>query len=89
MTEQTQDISILYFASLGEQLGTEKEQYPLSPNCTTIAELIQALAARGDIWSEALNASTVKCAVNHTLCNHTAALKPTDEVAFFPPVTGG
>ncbi|EIC20864.1 molybdopterin converting factor subunit 1 [Thiorhodovibrio frisius] len=82
-------IRLLYFASLREALDCEGEDYPLEAPITT-AELRAQLAMRGQPWSDALALSqSVLAAVNQSIASADAIIKPGDEVAFFPPVTGG
>jgi len=82
-------IRLLYFASLREALNRESEDYAL-PAPTTVAELRAQLAARGQPWSEALAPEqNVLAAVNQTIAGADVPVQPGDEVAFFPPVTGG
>ena len=81
------NLSILYFASVKENLGCERESFEGEAN--TVAELIAHLQTRGDIWRSTLQENTVLVAVNQTISDSNAPLNPGDEVAFFPPVTGG
>jgi len=81
-------ITILYFASLREALGTEREQLELPAGIASVAALRAWLVARGIEWSP-LAASRVRAAVNQALVSEAAAVADGDEVAFFPPVTGG
>jgi len=81
-------IKLLYFASLGEQLGLSEEAFPLTQACS-VQQLCEQLSERGPQWKELLCATKIKCAVNHTISNQQQQIKPNDEVAFFPPVTGG
>ncbi|WPL18717.1 Sulfur carrier protein MoaD [Thiorhodovibrio winogradskyi] len=82
-------IRLLYFASLRETLGCEGEDYPLQSPITT-AELRTQLASRGQPWSEALApARLILAAVNQSIAGTDTIIQPGDEVAFFPPVTGG
>lgn len=80
-------IRIVYFASLAQSLGVREEQYPASAPLT-LTQLRAELIARDGPW-QALAASHIKAAVNHTLAGGETQLNPGDEVAFFPPVTGG
>jgi molybdopterin synthase sulfur carrier subunit len=82
-------INVLYFARLREQLETESEQLELSAEITDIASLAKLLRSRGGIWEEAFGGPTMMSAVNQEVANPTTAIKDGDEVAFFPPVTGG
>lgn len=81
-------LSILYFASFREVLGQAQEQMPAEYN--TVECLLKALAERGEAWQQALlNNQNLQIAVNHDVANRSTAIKAGDEVAFFPPVTGG
>ncbi len=82
-------INILYFARLREQLKTESEQLELTTDLTDIASLVNLLRHRGGIWEEAFGGPTMMSAVNQEVANPTTRIKDGDEVAFFPPVTGG
>lgn len=83
------DLSLLYFASLGEKLGVDKESIALENDTPTIAALKNQLAARGDTWAKLLHDKSTRCAVNQAIANDNTALHNGDDVAFFPPVTGG
>lgn len=79
-------IQVRYFASLRETLGVADEQFDATP--PDVATLIEALAQRGEPWSDALN-GRVLCAVNQEMAQRAAPLQDGDEVGLFPPVTGG
>ena len=81
-------IKVLYFASLREQVGTPGEDLDASP--TTVAGLRTLLMARGGAWRSALaQGKALRVAVNQEMAQPTTPVKPGDEIAFFPPVTGG
>jgi molybdopterin synthase sulfur carrier subunit len=81
-------IKVLYFAGLREQVGTPGEDLAASP--TTVAGLRALLVARGGAWQSALaQGKALRVAVNQEMAQPTTPVKPGDEVAFFPPVTGG
>ena len=81
---------ILYFASLAETLGTQGEQVELASDCRTVEDLVATLRARGDPFAGAFDGSTrILVAINQEMSDPTAAIAPGDEIAFFPPVTGG
>jgi molybdopterin synthase sulfur carrier subunit len=83
-------VKVLFFAALREQLGTAREEIELPPEVGTLAGLRAHLAGRGGAWQSALaEGRLVRMAVNQDMAPHSAGLKPGDEVAFFPPVTGG
>ncbi|MGH8617114.1 MAG: molybdopterin converting factor subunit 1 [Burkholderiales bacterium] len=83
-------IRVLYFARLREQVGRGEETLALPPGIADIGSLRAHLAARGGAWAEAL-ASTrlVRAAVNQDMADGVTPVKDGDEIAFFPPVTGG
>ncbi len=81
-------IHLRYFASLREQLGSA-ETVDL-PDGLTVGQLRDQLLARSAAYAQALSrARAVRCALNQTLCKEDARLTDGDELAFFPPVTGG
>ncbi len=82
-------LNILYFASLREALGTSGEQLPLPTGVTTVAALREHLAARGNDWCKLIESKSLRTAVNQKMVDANAAIADGDEVAFFPPVTGG
>ncbi len=81
---------ILYFASLAETLGTKAEQIELPSGCDTAADLVALLCARGEPFASAFDGNTrILVAINQEMSEPAAAVRDCDEVAFFPPVTGG
>lgn len=81
-------LTVKYFASIREALGQGSEA--LDTQARTLAELRDALIARGDPYAQALAATrAVRMALNQAVCDETALLHEGCEVAFFPPVTGG
>ena len=84
-------VTLLYFASLREALDCAHEQVPLPPgNTATVAALLEALRSREGRWSDAFaHGRQWRVAVNQQMADLATPLKPGDEVAFFPPVTGG
>lgn len=83
-------VKVLYFAALREQLGTAGEEIELPAGVGTVAALRSHLRGRGGAWEFALaEGKLVRAALNQDMAPPAAALKAGDEVAFFPPVTGG
>lgn len=83
-------IKVLYFARLRETLGISGEELDWTPDTATVASLMGLLSARGDIWQQQFDGCRpLRAAVNQTLVPNSATIKAGDEVAFFPPVTGG
>ena len=83
-------INIKYFARLSENLGTKGEEIEFGEQSKTVDAVIQLLIDRGEPWITEFSAETkVLVAVNYEICQTNTLLKEGDEVAFFPPVTGG
>lgn len=90
MAEGAASLTILYFAWLRERVGVSQEIVTLPAGVVTVAELVDWLAARSPGHASAFaNRRTVRCAVNQDFAEPDARVRPGDEVAFFPPVTGG
>lgn len=90
MPDSAPPVTILYFAWLRERVGASTEELALPAGVRTVGDLVEHLAARGAGYAAAFaNRRTVRCAVNQEFAPASAALHPGDEVAFFPPVTGG
>jgi sulfur-carrier protein len=84
------NVRLLYFAALREQLGIAKEAIELPMDVNTVDALRSHLMQRGDAWQKALGPNrALRVAVNQDMAKPTTPVKPGDEVAFFPPVTGG
>ncbi|SFX75549.1 cyclic pyranopterin monophosphate synthase MoaC [Marinospirillum alkaliphilum] len=83
-------IQVQFFAELREQLGVDKLDLPLDqlPG-TTLDDLLQQLRARGEVWQRYLSGSNLLMAVNQQMAKPGQTISAGDEVAFFPPVTGG
>ncbi len=81
-------LKILYFARLREELGLASEEFA-SQGEATVGALAAALVARGGKWQVLAQDQRLRVAVNQHMADAATPLKPGDEVAFFPPVTGG
>jgi molybdopterin synthase sulfur carrier subunit len=83
-------ITLLYFARLREALGTGREELALPAGIGTLGALRAHLAQRGEAWAkEMAEGRNLRAAVNQDIATADTPVKDGDEVAFFPPVTGG
>ena len=83
-------MKLLYFAWLRARIGCAEEEVALPPGVQDVAGLLGWLQSRGGRYAEALqNLSVVRVAVNKEYVGREHPLREGDEVAIFPPVTGG
>ena len=83
-------VTVIYFARLREALGTGSEQLALPGDVRDLAGLRSLLVARGGAWaSELAGSQPVRAAVNQDMAQADTLIADGDEIAFFPPVTGG
>jgi sulfur-carrier protein len=83
-------MKLLYFAWLRSKIGIAEERVEPPAAVTTVASLLEWLKTRGPGFAEALkDTRVVRVAVNQRYVGWDHALAPGDEVALFPPVTGG
>lgn len=83
-------ISVLYFAWLRERVGVAEERLSPPDSVVTVDDLMAYLATLDQRHAVAFKErGTIRCAVNHEFADTATVLRPGDEVAFFPPVTGG
>ncbi|MDP1680301.1 MAG: molybdopterin converting factor subunit 1 [Burkholderiales bacterium] len=83
-------VTILYFARLRETLGIAQEKIELPAHAASVAGLLDHLRARGEEWHAALAPTqSYRVAVNQDMADITTPVRDGDEVAIFPPVTGG
>jgi sulfur-carrier protein len=83
-------VRILYFAWLRQKIGKSDEMIALPAGVCTVGGLAAHLASLGPGYADAFaDASRLRAAVNQTHADFGAAICDGDEIAFFPPVTGG
>ncbi|MFM2129112.1 MAG: Molybdopterin-converting factor subunit 1 [Pseudomonadota bacterium] len=83
-------MKVLYFAWLRTRIGTGEETVAPPASVVTAGQLLDWLAGRSEKHAEALkNRSLVRIAINQEFAGPEAPVKAGDEVALFPPVTGG
>jgi molybdopterin synthase sulfur carrier subunit len=82
-------VKLVFLARLREALGASHERFAVDAP-TTVGAIRASRSARGGAWAiELAPGRAVRIAVNHELARDDAPVSPGDEVAFFPPVTGG
>jgi len=83
-------IRTVYLARLREVFASRGEALTLAADAATVADVLDTLRARGGAWAvELAPGRAVRVAVNHTLAPPATRVRNGDEVALFPPVTGG
>lgn len=83
-------MTLLYFAWVRQKIGKSDEQIVLPAQVATVADLVAHLRARGAGYAEAFaEPKRVRAAVNQNHVSFDAEISDQDEIAFFPPVTGG
>ena len=83
-------MKLLYFAWLKTKTGVAEEDVALPEGVATVGELMSWLEGRGPNFAEALSdRQAIRVAVNQSYAKPGDPVGPDDEVALFPPVTGG
>lgn len=83
-------IELLYFSWVRERIGKDGERIELPPGVATVAALLDWLEACGSPYGAALvERDRLRVAVNQAFAPLNAPVRAGDEVAIFPPVTGG
>ena len=83
-------MTLLYFAWVRERIGRDAEEIALPADVRTVAALLDWLRGRGEGYASALeDLSVIRVAVNQEFAAPDHAVADGDEVALFPPVTGG
>ena len=80
---------VVFFASIREELGVDELNIDI-PDDVKLSKFVDTLSREGDDnWKSVLMAENVRIAVNQELVNGDVRVNNCDEIAFFPPVTGG
>ncbi len=82
-------LQLRYFASLRDQLNCESEELSWQDDFSTVNDIKTLLSKRNEHWQKLLSNNTTLIAINQQMVNADSPIKDGDEIAFFPPVTGG
>ena len=79
----------LYFAWVREKIGKTEEEISPPAEIKTVGDLVTWLSTRGEEYEEAFSSGTVRVSIDRAHVKHDAIIAKADEIAFFPPMTGG
>ncbi len=79
----------VYFAEVRELVGQGEETLTLPPEVRRVGDLIAWMKARGGGYKLAFAKDNLCCAINQEFAEGNASLEGVNEIAFFPPVSGG
>ncbi|MBF0380150.1 MAG: molybdopterin converting factor subunit 1 [Magnetococcales bacterium] len=79
----------LYFAWVREKIGVASETFDLPSEVSTVANVISHLRAQGEPYDKALEDKNLRVAINQTYAQDNSPVSNNDEIAIFPPVSGG
>lgn len=82
-------MKILFFASLRERLQCDQEEWSDISGVATAQDILNRLIDRGSPWDAALQSGKLLVSINQEMASLSSEVNSGDEVAFFPPVTGG
>ena len=83
-------IKVLFFAKLRELLWTNQVDVTFTESDNKVSDVLAALRQKGEVWAEELNENkSFRIAVNQEMVTEDVMINEGDEMALFPPVTGG
>ena len=83
-------MKILYFSWIKDNIGKSEEEINLTGNVETITDLVNYLVSVNENYKKAFNdISLIKCSKNMNIVDFSEKISEKDEIAFFPPMTGG
>ena len=83
-------IKVLFFAKLRELFGTNQVDVTFTESDKKVSDVLAALRQKGEVWAEELNENkSFRIAVNQEMVSEDVMINEGDEMALFPPVTGG
>ena len=88
--DDRREMKIRYFAWVRDNIGQSEEDVSLPQGVSTAADLMAHLAGQSSGHARAFsNTASIRIAINQQFAPADSLLSDTDEIAFFPPVTGG
>ncbi|MFC5384386.1 molybdopterin converting factor subunit 1 [Aquamicrobium segne] len=83
-------MKLIYFAWVRERIGKEQEDVDLPENIQTVSDLLNWLKQQGEEYENALqHPDVIRVAINHEHVSHDETIIGAQEIALFPPMTGG
>jgi molybdopterin synthase sulfur carrier subunit len=83
-------MKLIYFAWVRERIGKPEEDVTLPGDVKTVADLLRWLRSRGEEYEHALQyPDVIRVAINQEHVDHRESLAGANEIALFPPMTGG
>lgn len=83
-------MKLVYFAWIRERIGLEEEEIELPPSVETVQDLLKWQQSRGDEYAAAFaELDTIRVALDQFHAEQSDPVTTADEIAFFPPMTGG
>ncbi len=82
-------LTVRFFAQFREALDCDALEVPWQAELSDLDALEAALRARGENWRQVLDGDNLIRALNHVVVDSNVVLNDGDEIAFFPPMTGG
>ncbi|MVF10597.1 molybdopterin converting factor subunit 1 [Ketobacter sp. MCCC 1A13808] len=82
-------IKVLFFARIRDQVGCSELELSLPEGVSNLGELTALVKRQGDTFEAALSDQQLLVAVNQEMANPAMTIEDGDEIAYFPPVTGG
>jgi molybdopterin synthase sulfur carrier subunit len=84
------NVKLLYFAWVRERVGKGEETVDPPSDVATVEQLMEWLAGRGEEYAHAFaNRKVIRAAIDRTHVKPETAIRGANEIAFFPPMTGG
>ncbi len=82
-------VNVLFFASIREAVGVDRIQVAIKGEHNDIAAVIDKLCQQNPCWAVVIKSRKVLAALNQEMAHFDSTVSDGDEIALFPPVTGG